>query len=96
MSDLAYRLLTEDELSAGLEDLPGWIVEDDLLTKVFGFAQYLEGARFAMRVAETADKLNHHPDMLIQYDAVVISVNTHDVGGLSPYDLELARRIEAI
>lgn len=96
MSELAYRLLTDDELSTGLASLDGWSVEDGKITKTFEFSKYLDGVAFASKVGETAEELNHHPDILLTYGKVKVSVNTHDVGGLSPYDLELARRIERL
>jgi 4a-hydroxytetrahydrobiopterin dehydratase len=93
---LEYRLLTDSEISDGLSHLKGWAVEDGKLTKRFEFKSYKDGLVFAIAVGHTADQLNHHPDLEVGYAKVKIGVNTHDVGGLSPYDLELAKRIGAL
>jgi 4a-hydroxytetrahydrobiopterin dehydratase len=94
--ELAYRLLSSQELASGLEGLPGWQVVDGKLHKVYSFDDYAMGVVFASSVGYVANKLDHHPDILIGYQKVDVSVNTHAVKGLSPYDLELARRIESL
>jgi 4a-hydroxytetrahydrobiopterin dehydratase len=94
--ELAYVKLDSDQISTALKDAPGWSVKDGKLSKQFEFDAYLKGAEFASAVAHEADKLNHHPDIMLGYKKVTVSVNTHDVGGISPYDFELARRIEAL
>ncbi|MEA2553949.1 MAG: 4a-hydroxytetrahydrobiopterin dehydratase [Fimbriimonadaceae bacterium] len=96
MSALAYVLLTPDQVSSELKDVAGWQVEGGQLIRTFEFKTYKDGVVFATAVAHVADKLNHHPDITIGYAKVRIAVNTHDVGGLSPYDFELARRIEKL
>lgn len=94
--ELAYRKLTDHELRAGLSELLGWAVEDGQIAKTFKFDAYQKGLVFATAVGFVADTLNHHPDLVVTYGKVRVSVNTHDVGGLSPYDLELAQRVEAM
>lgn len=94
--ELAYRKLDESEATNALSSVPGWAIEDGKLTKSFKFENYKDGVVFAAAVGHVADKLNHHPDILIGYAKVSISVNTHDVGGLSPYDFELAKRIDRL
>lgn len=93
---LEYRKLTDSEVTQELSHFPQWGLEGGQLVRTFAFAQYIEGARFALKVAHVADELNHHPDILIGYRKVRISVNTHDVGGISPYDFELARRLDPL
>jgi 4a-hydroxytetrahydrobiopterin dehydratase len=94
--ELRYVKLSDSEVEEALGSLAGWAVEDGQLAKTFGFESYLAGSAFASAVAQVAEELNHHPDILIGYQKVRVSMNTHDVGGLSPYDFELARRIDAI
>ena len=93
---LEYRLLSEDEVKDGLKSVPGWAVESGLLTRTFEFKTYKDGVVFATAVAYIADKLDHHPDITLGYAKVKVAVNTHSVGGISPYDFELARRIAAL
>ena len=96
MSDLAYVKLSEKEVAKRLASLEGWGVQNGLITKTFAFKTYKDGVVFASAVGFVADKLNHHPDILIGYAKVTVSMNTHDVGGLSPYDFELARLVDAL
>lgn len=96
MDALSYRKLTDDELTAGLAALPGWSIEEGQIAKGFAFETYKDGVVFATAVAYLADRLDHHPDLTIGYAKVRVAVNTHSVDGLSPYDLELARRIEGL
>lgn len=94
--ELAYRKLDETEAQSALQELDGWSILEGKLSKAFDFKAYKDGVVFASAVGFVADKLNHHPDIHIGYAKVSVSVNTHDVGGLSPYDFELARRIDAL
>lgn len=94
--ELAYRKLDESEIKEALASVPDWSIEDGKLTKQFKFETYKDGVVFASAVGFVADKLNHHPDIALGYAKVGISVNTHDVGGISPYDFELARRIDSL
>lgn len=96
MVDLAYVKLGEDEVAERLKGLVGWSIEDDQLTKTYEFKTYKDGVVFASAIGFVADKLNHHPDLTIGYGKVTVAVNTHDVGGLSPYDFELAQRIDSL
>lgn len=93
---LAYQKLTADQVADELSHVPQWSIVDGELTRLFEFHNYLEGPLFALKVGHIAEDLNHHPEMAIGYRKVRVSVHTHDVGGLSPYDFELARRIDTI
>ena len=79
-----------------LADAPSWSVSDGKVTRTFVFATYAAGVVFASAVAHIADSMDHHPDLLIGYQKVSVSVNTHDVGGISPLDFELARKISGL
>jgi len=96
MSHLEYRKLSEADVEAEIALVEGWAIEDDKLTKRFSFKTYKDGLVFALAVGQVADNLNHHPDLEVGYAKVRVAVNTHDVGGISPYDFELARRIDAL
>lgn len=94
--ELAYVPLSDQQLLDALAELRGWSVYEGKLVKTYQFASYAEGLVFASAVGHIAERLNHHPDLLIGYRKVTIAVMTHDVGGLSPYDVELARRIDGV
>ena len=96
MSDLAYVKLSDEDIAGRVAELDDWEIAAGKLTKTFSFDTYKDGVVFGSAVGYVADKLNHHPDLTIGYGKVTVSVNTHDVGGISPYDFELAKRIEAL
>lgn len=91
----ARRLLSEAELRAAVAGLSGWVVEGGRrLRKVVQMSSFLQAIELVNRVARVAEALNHHPDMLIQYRRVTFDLSTHDLGGISNLDVELARRID--
>ncbi|MBS1706200.1 MAG: 4a-hydroxytetrahydrobiopterin dehydratase [Armatimonadetes bacterium] len=93
---LEYKLLEEDAISELLSRVPGWEYCDGMLKKSFRNLDYCHGILFVNSIAFLAEKLNHHPDLEVRYDEVVVAMTTHDVGGLTSYDFELAARINEI
>ncbi len=96
MSKLEYRKLSESEIAEALGSCVGWAIEDGKLAKCFTFKSYKDGLVFAVAAGQLADQLNHHPDLEVGYAKVRVAVNTHDVDGISPYDFELAKRIDTL
>jgi 4a-hydroxytetrahydrobiopterin dehydratase len=90
------RKLTAEEIEEQMRLLVGWTIEQDKLTKSYEFETYAGGALFTAAAAQLAEKMDHHPDLFLSYRKVTVSVNTHDVGGISPFDFELARRIDKL
>ncbi len=88
--------LSPEQVADHLSTVVGWTVIDGKLTKTFEFPSYATGVLFANAVAHSADKMDHHPDLTIGYQKVTLAVNTHDVGGISPLDFELARKVDAL
>lgn len=87
--------LDAKEIADGLRALPGWVHEDDHLTKTFEFHHFREAFSFLTRVAFEAETLGHHPEIFNVYKTVKLSLNTHDAGGkVTMKDVELARVIE--
>ena len=86
------RRATDDEVTTALASLPDWTREQDELVCKFRFADFVAAFAFMTSCAELAEELNHHPDWRNLYSGVTIRLTTHDVDGLSPYDLEFARR----
>lgn len=76
--------------------MTGWTLEGGQITKTFEFPTYLAGATFVSTIAHLAEGMDHHPDLDLRYQKLRVALNTHDVGGISPLDFELARRIEAV
>lgn len=90
-------MLTYDEILNGLKNLPGWTFQENYIGKTFTFKNFLEGIEFVNKIAEKAESLNHHPDILIfSYNKVKIKIFTHSAGGVTEKDLQLANQIENI
>ncbi|HEY8120760.1 MAG TPA: 4a-hydroxytetrahydrobiopterin dehydratase [Myxococcota bacterium] len=88
-------LLTQAALAAALRELPGWELRDGKLQRALAFADFAEAFAFMTRVAFAAERLDHHPDWSNVWNRVGITLWTHDSGGITQRDLELARAIEA-
>jgi 4a-hydroxytetrahydrobiopterin dehydratase len=87
--------LSDLEIQRALGNLPGWARRGDVLTKTFSFSRFPDGIDFVDRVARQAEAANHHPDIDIRYTKVTLTLTTHDAGGITTNDLELAGAIEA-
>lgn len=86
--------LSDLEIRRAIGSLPGWSRKGDALNKTYSFARFADGIRFVQQVAEVADRMNHHPDIDIRYTNIAFSLSTHDAGGITQRDLELANAIE--
>lgn len=95
MSD-RYRVLDEAESAVLLLDLPGWSIADGMLLREFPFQTYSSGVLFANAVAFVAERLDHHPDLMIGWGKVRVATVSHDAGGLTPADFELAAHVNAL
>ena len=86
-------LLSDDEID---EQLPGnWERDGDEIVRVYEFDSYLRGVNFAQMVGEIAEAQFHHPEMIVRYEEVEIRLTTHDAGGITDNDIEMAELIEA-
>ena len=88
--------LSDIEIQRGLGGLPGWSRKGDTLIKGYHFATFPAGIDFIRRVADIAEKMNHHPDIDIRYTKVNFVLSTHDAGGITDKDLALAHAIEEL
>jgi len=86
--------LTEDEITTGLAALPNWTREGDSLTRTAEAASFPAAIRVVDAVAETAEQLDHHPDIDIRWRTLRFVLSTHSAGGLTSLDLTLAARID--
>lgn len=85
--------LSEAEVSARLQQLPGWIIRDQQLVCTYQFTNFVEAIAFVNRVVDPAEAAGHHPDLLISYNRVTVNLTTHDAGGLTELDFALAEAI---
>lgn len=90
--------LTEEERTEALQSLPDWThdAERDGIRRSFRFGNFTEAFGFMTKVALMAEKADHHPEWSNVYNRVEILLTTHDAGGLSKRDVELARAIDGV
>ena len=86
--------LADDEVRAGSPE--GWALVDDALRKEFAFKGFTAAVAFVQRLVAPANEARHHPDLEIHYNRVVVSLTTHDAGGVTDEDLALAAVIETL
>ena len=85
--------LSDGEVEGALKELPGWGVREGKLHREFRFGDFVEAFGFMARSALVAEALNHHPEWFNVYGRVVVDLVTHDAGGITALDLEMARRM---
>jgi len=85
-----------EELQQRLKKIPEWEIKRDRLVRSFEFDEFMDGIDFVNGVAEIADDANHHPDIIIRYNIVKLSLVTHDSGGITSRDFELAARLDTL
>ncbi|TDJ72562.1 MAG: 4a-hydroxytetrahydrobiopterin dehydratase [Planctomycetota bacterium] len=93
---MARRKLTADEVEQRRPAAPQWNVEGGALQREFLFADFVAAFGFMTQVALVAESMDHHPDWSNVYRTVRITLSTHDVGGLSELDFQLAAKIDAL
>ncbi len=86
--------LREPEIRQELEKLSGWKIENAKLHKEFQFSTFVEAFGFMTKVALLAEKMDHHPEWSNVYNKVIIDLTTHDLGGISTFDFQLAAQID--
>lgn len=79
-----------------LQELSGWMLDDGRIVKEFRFRSYLDGLEFAYSLGKTAEEEDHHPDILIKWRRVRVTLTTHAIKGLSENDFIIAAKAEAI
>ena len=90
------NLLTADEIDRKLRASNGWTLTPRGIEKRFEMENFLSVMNLVNRVADLAEEANHHPDITINYNKVTFTLTTHDAGGITEKDFDLAQRIEAI
>jgi 4a-hydroxytetrahydrobiopterin dehydratase len=87
--------LTAEETRSRLTKLPGWQIEAGELVKTFQFKDFRAALHFVNQIGDAAESAGHHPDIDIRYNKVRLSLVTHDAGGLTAKDFDLAGRANA-
>lgn len=82
--------LVDAEITSHLKSLPEWKIESGELTRTFAFKDFLGSLAFVNKVGDLAEKAGHHPDIDIRYNRVRLALVTHDAGGITAKDFDLA------
>ena len=88
--------MTSEEIETALTKLDGWAFQDGKLHRTFKFADFVQAWGFMARVALIAQSMDHHPDWCNVYSTVRVDLNTHDAGGVTRLDVELARKMNEL
>ncbi len=86
--------LTEAQISEHLSVRPDWGETGESIQRTYQFADFVESMKFVEAVAEAAERAQHHPDILIRYNKVTITLSTHDASGITEKDFDLASTID--
>lgn len=90
------KALEQDGLAEAVSGLDGWTVVDGKLRKEYQFADFVEAFSFMTAAALCAERKNHHPEWFNVYSTVRVELVTHDAGGITELDVELAREMDAL
>lgn len=90
------KLLSEDEVRTGLNGLTGWSFAGGTMKRRFEFESFSSALHFVNQIGEIAEAMDHHPDIFFGWGHAEVATTTHDRGGITGFDLELARRINEI
>ncbi|MEM9064282.1 MAG: 4a-hydroxytetrahydrobiopterin dehydratase [Planctomycetota bacterium] len=82
--------LTEDQVVTALKDAPDWSEVNGEIQRTYAFDDFVQSMHFVNKVADAAEQRQHHPDILIRYNKVMLTLSTHDAGGITEKDFDLA------
>ena len=88
-------LISPDEINKSLSN-KGWVYKDKKISKSFSFEKYIDGMEFVNKIAELAERNNHHPDITIGWCRVKVSISSHDLEGVTTKCVNLAIEIDII
>ncbi|MSR17693.1 MAG: 4a-hydroxytetrahydrobiopterin dehydratase [Phycisphaerales bacterium] len=90
------KCLADDEIAQQLQVFPEWARIGDDIQRTFKFSSFDAAIRFVDAIALHAESVQHHPDILIRYSKVTLTLSTHDAGGLTTSDFDLAREADRL
>jgi len=89
-------VLSAAEINRILQDLPGWTARGNSIERVFQFGDFKAAMKFVNQIADAAEAANHHPDILINYNKVTLTLASHDSGGVTQRDIRMAGKINEV
>ncbi len=88
--------LDRQQVAEQMQRLPEWTLQGDQIERLLTFENFVDAMIFVNRLAEVAEELGHHPEIRIVYNRVNLTLSTHDAGGLTQMDFQLAQRIDSM
>tara|TARA_R110002073_G_scaffold118918_3_gene258967 strand:+ start:65334 stop:65630 length:297 start_codon:yes stop_codon:yes gene_type:complete len=88
--------MNEEQIATNLESHSEWVELNSQIQRTFAFDDFVASMKFVNIIAEYAEEVQHHPEMLIRYDKVTLTVSTHDAGGITYKDFELAVKADEV
>lgn len=89
-------VLNQTEVTEKLQTLPDWTTDGETISRTFKFKDFVSAIDFVNKLVEPAEKAGHHPDIAISYNKVTINLTTHDAGGITQKDFDLAQTISQL
>ncbi|HEV3235065.1 MAG TPA: 4a-hydroxytetrahydrobiopterin dehydratase [Candidatus Dormibacteraeota bacterium] len=89
-------VLSSESVSSRLADLDGWALQDNKLVKDFSFEDFVGAVRFVDRLTEVAEAQGHHPDLHVTWGKVTVELTSHVAGGVTDFDLRLAKALDGL
>jgi len=90
------KKLTAAQVETALKDLPEWSEVSGAIQRTYQFPSFMAAMEFVHKVAAQAEADQHHPDILVRYTKVTLSLSTHDAGGITKKDFALAKKCDVI
>jgi 4a-hydroxytetrahydrobiopterin dehydratase len=84
--------LSKLEVRTAMGTLPGWSRRGSIIKRTYSFKDFAGALRFVNKVGRAAEKANHHPDIDIRWNRVILALTTHEAGGLTTKDFEMAAK----
>lgn len=88
--------LTQEQIDAQLAEFSDWSQSGEALQRTFRFDDFKQAMQFVDQVATLAERMQHHPDIMIRYNKVTLTLSTHDAGGISSKDFEFVEATDKL
>ncbi|MBS1267620.1 MAG: putative pterin-4-alpha-carbinolamine dehydratase [Nitrosopumilus sp.] len=88
--------LSQEEIEQELKNLPGWSIVNEKLHRKIEFESFNQAFGFMTRAAKEIEKMNHHPEWFNVYNKITIELMTHDAGGITKNDINLAKILDSL
>jgi len=88
--------MTENDIKKALSSMKEWSYKNNEIYKEYVFNNFMQSVKFVNIIAPVAESVKHHPDIFISYNKVRVALTTHDEGGVTEKDIDLAKKIDSL